>query len=90
MTVAQKTKNREPHLYQVKKPSNIKTDPDDDDVDSLKAKPKTRHKKESKVRKHCKSHAYTCNNQTPLYAEQEKIINYCNNYILVCRTVASI
>ncbi|XP_052715718.1 repetitive organellar protein-like isoform X2 [Crassostrea angulata] len=49
MTVAQKTKNREPHLYQVKKPSNIKTDPDDDDVDSLKAKPKTRHKKESKI-----------------------------------------
>lgn len=61
MTVAQKTKNREPHLYQVEKPSNIKTDPDDDDVDSLKAKPKTRQKKESKVRKHCKSHAYTCN-----------------------------
>uniref|UniRef100_K1RXF9 Protein regulator of cytokinesis 1 n=1 Tax=Magallana gigas TaxID=29159 RepID=K1RXF9_MAGGI len=49
MTVAQKTKNREPHLYQVKKPSNIKTDPDDDDVDSLKAKPKTRQKKESKI-----------------------------------------
>lgn len=54
MTVYQNKQVLEPRLYQNKRQNNRKTVPDDD-MDSI-PKPKTRQKKESTVRKNCKSH----------------------------------
>lgn len=54
MTVYQSKQVMEPRLHQNKRQNNIKTVPDDD-MDSI-PKPKTRQKKESTVRKNCKSH----------------------------------